>query len=150
MADFQRDGYQLFPGCFSTREITAARKAVETICGKLTPDHPRWDSVVIPLSSLSEHRNPGADSARLSSIPFLLTGLPVLSDALADLILSEALWTIAAKLLQNERVVYHFSNVTRKPAGIGPNLTWHRDYPNRGICPRRSEFFRALIPLGNR
>lgn len=142
------DGSRTFPRLFPPDLIAAARTAVEELCHTLHPGDPRWPAHVCPLSVLKEHRNPGIAPERLADIPFLLSGLPVLSEALAALILHPPLWQAAAEILESDAVIYHFSNVTRKPPHIGPNIAWHRDYPNEFICPRRSDhFFRILIPL---
>lgn len=144
--DFKEAGFKIFAQCFDPQEIALASAAVDHLCSTLRPGDPLWNEVV-PLSVLSEHRNPGVETSVLEKTPFLLGNLPLLSPLFARLIASENLWAAATEVLESDRVVYHFSNVTRKPARIGPNMSWHRDYPNKGLCPRKSAFFRALIPL---
>ncbi|MBN8710307.1 MAG: phytanoyl-CoA dioxygenase family protein [Verrucomicrobia bacterium] len=143
-------GYRIFPRLFEPTLIAAALSAVEELCDSLHPGDPRWDKHVVPLAGLKDHRNPGISKETTVEVPFLLTSLPQLSPALRAVILFPSLWEAAREILESEDVVCHFSNVTRKPARIGPNISWHRDYPNGYICPRKSEhFFRFLIPLEN-
>ncbi len=146
MMDFKETGYRIFRQCYSRTEIAVASETVEHLCRTLQPGDPLWDHVV-PLSILPERRNPGVDVSLLAKTPFILGDLPALSPVFTRLIASESLWAAAAEVLESDRIVYHSSNATRKPAYIGPNMSWHRDYPNEGLCPRKSEFFRALIPL---
>ena len=145
---FKEAGYQVFRGCYSGDEVALASEAVEQLCKALRPGDPLWEKYVTPLSVLSGQRNPGVDDpTRLAETPFLFGELPLLSPVFAQIVTHEALWAAASEVLESDRVVYHFSNATRKPATIGPNMSWHRDYPNKYICPRHSAFFRALIPL---
>jgi len=144
---FLDHGYQKFDGILSARLIADARSSLVEILPKLSPGHPLWESVV-PISCLKPSRNPGISSQRTENIPFILNELPRFSVHFLNLILNQELWDAAKQILQSESIIYHFSNVTRKPAYLGPNLSWHRDYPNEYICPEDSNcFFRALIPL---
>lgn len=100
------------------------------------------------MSHLKSGRNPGVLPEKIVDVPFILSELPRFSPAFAQLICNDVLWELAREILQTDSVVYHFSNVTRKPAYVGPNLSWHRDYPNEFICPKvAAKFFRMLIPL---
>lgn len=141
-------GYHTFSNVYRQDVIEKARHAVARICRKVRPEDEAWNRLITPLSALHEHRNPGLRQDSLQGIPFLIGELPTFSEALKEFVLHQPLWDIAQELLGSDDVVYHFSNVTRKPAQVGPNLSWHRDYPNRYICPEKSrDFVRALIPL---
>lgn len=141
-------GYQIFPHLFDQALIAAALASVEELCQSLHPGDPLWKKHVFPLAGLKDHRNPGVSIEITAEVPFLLTNLPLLSPPLCALVLHSPLWQAAREILESEQVVCHFSNITRKPAHIGPNISWHRDYPNGYVCPRHSEdFFRFLIPL---
>jgi ectoine hydroxylase-related dioxygenase (phytanoyl-CoA dioxygenase family) len=61
------------------------------------------------------------------------------------------LWKYAADLLECpvDEVIFHFANITRKPAGIGPAINWHRDANNKYIAPADHRIIRLLIPLQN-
>jgi ectoine hydroxylase-related dioxygenase (phytanoyl-CoA dioxygenase family) len=142
-------GYQTFAGALPAKFITEARATLRGILGSITEEHPLWENIV-PISQLLKHRNPGIPETQTERIPFIISELPKFSDFFRKFILHSALWDIAKNVLQSDSIVYHFSNITRKPAYIGPNLSWHRDYPNQFICPTDSRhFFRALIPLGS-
>ncbi|MEO8205524.1 MAG: phytanoyl-CoA dioxygenase family protein [Chthoniobacterales bacterium] len=138
-------GYARGNGLFCQTDIASAKQAIEEICE--SPGIMKGLKEVCYVSQLKAHRNPGLNPSD-TSVPFIIGELPALSTSLKRIILNESLWTWAAELLGSDRVIYHFSNVTRKPAHIGPNITWHRDYPNQYICTRDSRhFFRVLIPL---
>ena len=142
---FPDPGFQYFPRVVSASELAALLAEVEELCAQAR----RGELAnVFPLSGLKPHRNPGVTLDEMGREPFLLTALPEISLVFVRILAQENLWALAAGLLETDDVVYHFSNLTRKPARIGPNLTWHRDYPNKYICPAASRhFFRLLIPL---
>ncbi len=101
-----------------------------------------------PLSDLPEQRNPGINKEEITEEPFIIGELADLSAAFAALMMNPRLWDIAATILENDNVIYHFSNITRKPAFKGPSVNWHRDFPNRYLCPEDSDnFLRLLLPL---
>lgn len=141
-------GYRIFEGLIDGVVVERAREAVEAICAMLRPGDGRWERHVFPLGELKAHRNPGVSAEVVAGKAFLLSHLPELGAELRELVMAPGVWAAAREILETEEVVCHFSNVTRKPAVVGPNLSWHRDYPNGYVCPRRSEdFFRFLIPL---
>jgi phytanoyl-CoA hydroxylase len=143
--DFLEKGFQFFPQLLGRDTVAAAREEVERLCERAR----RGDlDGAYPLSGLKAHRNPGISTEDLGTEPFLLPALPAVSEVFTGILLQQNLWDAATEVLQTKDVVYHFSNITRKPARIGPNMTWHRDYPNQYICPKNAEhFFRLLIPL---
>ncbi len=145
---FFEQGYQIFSNIYKQVEIECAEQAVERICWEIRPEDLRWKRNMTLISDLGDHRNPGLGKDVLQDIPFLIGELPAFSEGLKEFVLHQPLWDIAKDILGSDEVVYHFSNVTRKPAYVGPKINWHRDYPNRYICPQASShFFRVLIPL---
>lgn len=144
---YSESGFDRLPRLLSERSISAFRSALGELLSGLGPGSRHWDAVV-PLSVLGSDRNPGVRSPAAEHVPFIIGSLPALSADFLELILEEALWAAAKDILEADEVVYQFSNITRKPAFVGPNLSWHRDYPNQYMCPEKADdFFRALIPL---
>jgi len=148
MDRFIEDGYAIFPSPFEGAEIGALRGEVARFCQSVTPGDPAWRRVV-GISALRPHRNPGISLPPGEDVPFIVSDLPAVSPAFWRLLAAEPLWAVARAVLGSAgEIVYHFANITRKPARIGPNMSWHRDFPNGYICPASSRhFFRCLIPL---
>lgn len=140
-------GYQRFPELFSPAEISLVKSSVQELIDSMTPASRAWQNACA-LSDLKATRNPGIPREAIEGIPFIIGELPKFSDSIRAFLCREELWAMASDLLKSDHVVYHFANVTRKPAFVGPNISWHRDYPNAYICTQDSaRFFRALIPL---
>ncbi|MEO6846233.1 MAG: phytanoyl-CoA dioxygenase family protein [Chthoniobacterales bacterium] len=145
--EFHDIGYQVFRNLIPLHIRSSAQEAVEKVCESIRTKEV-VPSGVVYVSELKPHRNPGVDNTQAERVPFILGELPALSGCFKEFILQESLWALAAEILGSEDIVYHFSNVTRKPAYLGPNISWHRDYPNKYICPKDSRIFlRMLIPL---
>ncbi len=143
--DFLKLGYQFFSQVLDTETVVAARNEVEALCERARRGELEG---AFPLSGLKESRNPGVSAEAMGTEPFLLPCLPAISEVFAEILGQGNIWEIAGEVLQTKDVVYHFSNITRKPPRIGPNMSWHRDYPNQYLCPTNSRHcFRLLIPL---
>src|SRR5262245_30205520 len=127
-------GYQQFRRFFSLSEISLAEAALKEVIQATKPNTPFWENACA-ISDLKPSRNPGVSTEAIKDVPFIINELPKRSDLLKDLLCREELWAMAQEILNSNEVIYHFSNVTRKPAYIGPNMSWHRDYPNQYICP---------------
>jgi len=91
------------------------------------------------------HEIPGSEP----DYPFIIGDLISLDEGFANIFMGlEILEHVATKLdVVVDDVVFHFSNLTSKPAKYGPEITAHRDFPNRYFCPISSDFIRVLIPI---
>ena len=144
---FREDGFQKFSGVFSGDEIVRAQEAIDLVLADIAEGTRRPDNITF-LSNLREIQNLGVSITDKTDAPFIVGELAGWSAVLKDIILHERLWSLAEELLGSRNIVYHFSNLTRKAAVVGPNIGWHRDYPNHYICPAESKsFLRFLIPL---
>lgn len=83
------------------------------------------------------------------SKPFIVSSVLENEKRFLDLIKLDTLWEYAAKSLdcKVEDLLYHYCNITVKVPSFGPKISWHRDFPNRYISPKTSDFVRLLIPL---
>lgn len=69
-----------------------------------------------------------------------------------NILVCQSLWCFAAKCLHcsiND-VAFSFMNITRKPAGFGPLISWHRDFGNKmtSTCSSHN-MLRIIIPLND-
>ncbi len=67
-----------------------------------------------------------------------------------ELITSEQLWGLAADCLKVDvsALVLNLVQIIRKPARIGPRLSWHRDFANKYISTiHANDMIRILMPL---
>ena len=85
-------------------------------------------------------RSPGVLPEDAANEPYIIGNIAGQGVAFRRFLANEALWVLAANLLdvRREDIVYHYGQVLRKPAHIGPALSWHRDYANTYIFTQGS------------
>jgi ectoine hydroxylase-related dioxygenase (phytanoyl-CoA dioxygenase family) len=44
-------------------------------------------------------------------------------------------------------LVFHYAQIVRKPALVGPGLRWDRDFPNTYVATEGPDFVRVLVPI---
>ncbi len=94
-------------------------------------------------------RNPGIDPEGLVDEPYILGNLAARGTGFRRFLACAELWEIAALCLgvPVHHVVYHSAQVLRKPAHVGPAVSWHRDISNQYIATDGPRFVRLLVPL---
>ena len=94
-------------------------------------------------------RNPGVEPDRWQHEPFIIGDLLALEPGFARLLSLQSIWTCVAELLDcaPDDLLFHFSNLTRKPGAIGPAVGWHRDADNKYFASHDGRTVRVLIPL---
>ncbi len=78
---------------------------------------------------------------------FILGDPPAFDPWFAELAIAPILLAPIRELLGTDDIRYHFGNVTLKQPRVGSGISWHRDFPNRYLCPQSSSFLRVMICL---
>lgn len=149
---YPQTGFAVLPAVFPQEAISLLREAVGDLCLRYRNDDPAVVANAVSLSALTQakpQRNPGVSPADAAGQAFIIGDLLALDRRFLDFVQDARLWAIAADCLEigEDRVVFHFSNVTRKPPLTGPSIAWHRDYANTYFCPVEPDFVRLLVPL---
>jgi phytanoyl-CoA hydroxylase len=151
---YAADGFALFDAVHSQDELDQVRQAVQAASQRFRAGDEACVAAGVSLADYTRshpERNPGVTPEAVAGEPYMLGNLAGLDPAFRRAIAHPALWQLAARLLgvEPEQVVYHFSQVVRKLARVGPALSWHRDYPNTYVCSGASEFLRLVVPLAS-
>ncbi|MCB5190014.1 phytanoyl-CoA dioxygenase family protein [Methylobacillus arboreus] len=149
---YPAQGYQIFRNVLSHSWLQSTRDAAESVIQHYRENGPFGRENDVSLGELAQsrpQRNPGVDGSKWINEPFIIGDLLTQDGHFVSLLAEQALWSIAARLLATEigQVIFHYSNLTRKPAGIGPSIVWHRDAENTYFCPNNDRLLRLLIPL---
>ncbi|MGB8356450.1 MAG: phytanoyl-CoA dioxygenase family protein, partial [Chthoniobacteraceae bacterium] len=96
---------------------------------------------------LPARKRGGIEPCETGDAIFIINELPVVLPRLAALLIDPVLVGIVRRFLETDDIRYHFSNVTMKRGRIGSGISWHRDFSNRYICPKRSSFLRMMVCL---
>jgi ectoine hydroxylase-related dioxygenase (phytanoyl-CoA dioxygenase family) len=149
---FVHQGFAVIPNLLSTQEIELARMLTnELILRHKTGDQSVLSMAISVASITKQHpqRNPGICVRRWMNEPFIINDLMALDSRFTLLISSKEIWRTASELLSCslQEVVFHFSNITRKTAGVGPAVGWHRDSTNTYFAAEDDSTIRLLFPL---
>lgn len=149
---FAHQGYAIVNDVFSEADLLLARELVAHLVARHRKGDPAVIAESISVAAVTRQhpqRNPGIISEQVENEPFIIGNLIALDSRFARLFCIASLWTTASKLLEcaREEVVFHFSNVTRKPPLNGPAIGWHRDADNSYFASVDHRTLRLLLPL---
>jgi hypothetical protein len=128
------------------------RGAVTRACARFRNGEPGiadWGVALSDYIRSHPERSPGIPPEAVANEPYILGNIAAIGPAFRRFLSHDGLWTLSARLLEvpADHVVYHYGQVLRKPAHIGPALGWHRDYGNTYISTDGPFFVRLLVPL---
>ena len=133
---FDQQGFMVIPDVLLTPYLELALQlASELISRHRLNDHAVRDAG-LSIASVHPDRNPDIQAEQWTNEPFILGDLIAMDGRFACILASPLLWEYAAGLLACplDECRFHFANITRKLAGIGPAINWHRDANNKSIA----------------
>lgn len=125
-------------------ETNSALEAIRNRARTLPPDlaaRLTWEK------DLPDTKRGGIAADRTGDALFLIGDLPAFNPCFASLLTAPPLLEMVRVLLGTGDICHHFSNLTTKSKLVGSGISWHRDFPNRYLCPRSSSFLRLMICL---
>lgn len=145
---FARQGFAVAPPLPCEALLAACRAAVERIQAGLgaIPEAVRRERLVLERDLPAKQRD-GRPAAEAGDALFIIGDAPAFDPVFAELAIQPALVAEIRRLLGTDDIRLQMSNVTLKQPGIGSRIAWHRDYPNRYICPGGPTFLRAMLCL---
>lgn len=149
---FADQGYAVIPALFCATDLQAIRERVDLLVTRHRAGEAAVLSMAVSIADVSRQhpqRNPGVTPEAWKHEPYIIGDLIALDVHFAAFLAKETLWLRVAELLACPpvEVVFHFCNLTRKPARIGPAIGWHRDADNRYFAAEDGRTLRLLIPL---
>lgn len=149
---FRAHGYAVIPGLIDDDELAHARALCSSLIERYRSGEPATLSAGVNIGDVSRQhpqRNPGIGPDSCNHEPFIIGDLLALEPRLARVFSLQSIWNCVARLLDcsPQDVLFHFSNLTRKPGGIGPAMGWHRDAGNRFFASDDGRTLRLLIAL---
>ncbi|EPJ93840.1 phytanoyl-CoA dioxygenase family protein [Pseudomonas psychrophila] len=149
---FATCGYAVINGLIGEQELAWARKMTDALVERYRSGEPLARAAGVSIGDASRQhpqRNPDVEPGQYSHEPFIIGDLVALEPGFARFLCQQSIWTCAARLLDcaPAEVLFHFSNITRKPGEIGPAVGWHRDADNRYFASDDGRTLRLLIPL---
>ncbi|MGS0896997.1 phytanoyl-CoA dioxygenase family protein [Burkholderia stagnalis] len=151
-ATFAADGFAVVPALFDRAELAYLGQLVNDVVDR----HRQRDEKVLAdavsvrqACGAAPQRDLGGAPDRWATEPYIIGNLIAHEPRFALLLARPALWHTASRFLQCDRsdVVFHFSNITRKPSMADTAINWHRDAGNRYFSTEDDRTLRVLIPL---
>lgn len=149
---FFKEGFQVIHDLLVPQEVAFARMLVTELIRRYRADEAAVRCRAISVAEVTcQHpeRNLGVQANGWESEPFIIGDLVALDPRFSVIFAKDKLWRCAAQLLAcplNE-VVFHMSNLTRKPSGVGPAIGRHRDAGNAYFSATDDRTIRMLFPL---
>jgi len=141
---YERDGYAVIPRLFSQREC-------EDLCREIDRIASLPDADIVRVRDLSSRQRAGVSRQHAGNQFYIIGEPPTYGAVMAAVVSDKRLASIASAVLgrrgRSVAARYHFSNVTNKPARVGPRLGWHRDFPNAFMTTHRAQFCRIMVCL---
>lgn len=147
VASYAAQGYAVIPALLDARSGAAAIAAVERIQRNLATLSPALTEKLVLERTLPARKRNGIPPEATGDAIFIIGDLPAFDPAFLTCLLAPNLLALVRALLGSDDIRYHFSNVTMKRPHVGSGISWHRDFPNRYICPARPSFLRLMICL---
>lgn len=144
---YRRNGFAMLPSVFPPHHIQCLLEMIEAIQASLPTLTAEQCARLILERDLPATKRNGLAAELTGDAIFIIGEPPAFDYRFAELMLYAPLIGMIQHLLQCQDVRYHLSNVTMKRGQVGSGIAWHRDFPNRYICPADSSFLRVMICL---
>lgn len=144
---YRRNGFAMLPSVFPPQYIQCLLEMIEAIQASLPTLTAEQCARLILERDLPATKRNGLPAELTGDAIFIIGEPPAFDYRFAEMLLFTPLIEMIQHLLQCQDIRYHLSNVTMKRGQVGSGITWHRDFPNRYICPADSSFLRLMICL---
>ncbi|MGH8382399.1 phytanoyl-CoA dioxygenase family protein [Pseudomonas sp.] len=149
---FASQGYAVIPAVVCDDELAFARELANGLIDRYRRGEEAVLSVGVNIGDAGRRhpqRNPGINLEQWRHEPFIIGDLIALEPRFARLFSQQSIWNCVAELFgcAPSDLLFHFSNLTRKPSEVGPAIGWHRDAENTYFASQDGRTVRLLIPL---
>lgn len=148
LSAYEHNGFAVSDPIFNEDDLAVMRTAVDSLHQRaLSGNEPDLsDACVFERTQPARKRN-GRELAVDQDAVFILGDPTRFAPGLLRFIIDAQLTGIVAQVLGTADIVLHFANITTKAPEIGSGISWHRDFPNKYICPSEPEMARIMICL---
>jgi hypothetical protein len=145
---FSEDGFLVFSELLTERELLDARAAVDRLHQRaLSGSEAELTASCVLESTLPASKRGGVEMEEGQNAAFIVGDPSRFDSFFLSLFLKPSLTNLVRGLLETDDIVMHFANITTKAPAIGSGIAWHRDFPNKYICPETPEMVRTMICL---
>ncbi|MEM8795978.1 MAG: phytanoyl-CoA dioxygenase family protein [Pseudomonadota bacterium] len=142
--DYFIRGYCTSGPIFSPDELVQIAYLLDQTCSRATHHDEVARDCIFERDQPSSKRG-GLELEHDENIIFVLGNLFQHCPELISLILKQALLKLVKSTIMVDEPVLHLVNLTQKAARIGSSINFHRDFPNKYICPIEPVMVRTMI-----
>lgn len=145
-AAYDRDGFLVLERVFELAELEEARARLEEIQAGVAVLPQELARHLVMERDLPAAKREGTPAEATGDAIFIVGALPLFGSVFLRLLADRRVLEPLRALVGGD-LRYHFSNATIKYPRFGSGINWHRDFPNRYICPERPSFLRVMLCL---
>lgn len=144
-ADYRAQGFVILSGLYTPAMLAGFAAALTRIEETAEALAARHEGKLVFERDLPAHRRDGI--ADVGAALFLVNDLALFAASFRPFHETSGLKRIFSDLLGLDQPTLHYTNATIKQARFGRAIAWHRDFPNRYICPPDGRYLRLMLCL---
>ncbi|UUX50800.1 phytanoyl-CoA dioxygenase family protein [Nisaea acidiphila] len=145
---YDRHGFAVSGPVLSASELAEARETVDLLHRRaLSGEDPDLAAECVFERDQPDSKRDGRSLPEDRDAVFILGDPTRFAPSLLDLLRNATLLDIVGQTHGTPDFVVHFANITSKAPSIGSGINWHRDFPNKYICPAEPLMVRTMICL---
>lgn len=144
-ADYAAQGFAILSGLYTPSVLAGFAAALTQIEENAEALAARHAGKLVFERDLPAHRRDGLTD--VGAALFLVNDLALFAAAFRPLHETPGVKRIFSELLGMDQPALHYTNATIKQARFGRAIAWHRDFPNRYICPPDGRYLRLMLCL---
>jgi len=145
---YERDGFAVTEPIFGADDLTIMRTSTDALHRRaLSGDEPELSAECVFEHAQPAHKRNNLELGDNQDAVFILGDPTRFDPGLLRFIVERQLTESVEQALGTPDIVLHFANITAKAPEIGSGISWHRDFPNKYMCPAEPEMIRIMICL---
>jgi ectoine hydroxylase-related dioxygenase (phytanoyl-CoA dioxygenase family) len=145
---FGMAGFCVTPSWLDANGLVHVRHRVEQLHRRaLSGDEPQLSSQCVFEKDLPASKRNGLEVNAAQNAVFIFPDPSHYDPFFLSILTAPKLIALVQRLLGTDDIVIHFANITSKSPHVGSGISWHRDFPNKYICPATPDMVRTMICL---
>jgi len=142
---YQSEGFAIHAPLLDEDQLTAVRKAIEALHQRVLDGERELAEQCVFEKDLPAAKRGGRAVDPSENAVFILSDPSRFDPAFLNIFAQPPLIRLVKQALEADEVEIHFANITTKSPAIGSGISWHRDFPNKYICPETPHIVRTMI-----
>ncbi len=142
---YRSSGFAIHEPLLDENQLAAVRRAIESLHRRALGGESELAEQCVFEKDLPAAKRGGRGVDASENAVFILSDPSRFDPAFLSIFAQASLIRLVKEALEVDEVEIHFANITTKSPAIGSGISWHRDFPNRYICPENPLMLRTMI-----